>query len=84
VVAFFGIVLIAASGAIHSSAKHHAKVTRARWIGGVAGLVTALFLMFAPPHFNNARAAIVIAADIGLIACVLALLSYFAGRWSKT
>jgi drug/metabolite transporter (DMT)-like permease len=63
---------------------HHAKVTRARWIGGVAGLVTALFLMFAPPHFNNARAAIVIAADIGLIACVLALLSYFAGRWSKT
>lgn len=81
VAAFVAILLIALMGALHSSAQHHPKVSKARWIGGGASLVTALFLIFAAPHFPQLAA--LIAAYVGLIACAWALVSYFVGRWSK-
>lgn len=82
-VAFAGIFLIAVGGALHSSARHHRKVTRARWIGGAAGLAMFLLLTIGGLVGPLTREVVVICADLALVACVVALGSYFAGRWAK-
>lgn len=83
VVAFGVILLIAVMGALHSSAPHHAKVSMARWVGGIAGLVVASFLIFAAPSFKDPQTTALVAGYVGLIVCTWALVSYFGGRWSR-